>query len=63
MKDGVRSGGLTINDAAVNGLLKEGGKVVGLVYHHQIGRVTYEALAGAVINDTGVFADQIRRLR
>ena len=61
VKDGVRNSGLAINHAAVTGLVKDGDKVVGVTYHDQIGRTTYEARARAVINATGVFADQIRR--
>ena len=61
VKDGVRNGGLAINHAAVAGLVKEGDRVVGVTYHDQLGRTTYEARARAVINATGVFADQIRR--
>ena len=62
VKDGVRSGGVAVNHAPVGGLLKEEGEVVGVTCHDQIGDATYEVRSTAVINATGVFSDQIRRL-
>ena len=62
VKDGVRSGGLAVNHAPVDGLLKESGKVVGVTCHDQIGGATYKVRSKAVVNATGVFSDQMRRL-
>ena len=62
IKDGVRNGGLALNYAPVAGLLKENGRVVGVICHDRIGDGAYESRAGAVVNATGVFADRIRKI-
>jgi glycerol-3-phosphate dehydrogenase len=62
VKDGVRQGGLAINYAPLTGLLTESGKVIGGRIHDKIGDEHYEIRARAVVNATGVFADQIRRM-
>ncbi len=62
VKDGVRQGGLAINHAPLTGLLTDSGKVVGGRIHDKIGDEHYEVRAKAVVNATGVFADQIRRM-
>ena len=62
VKDGVRHGGVALNYAPLTGLLKEDGKVVGGRIHDKIGGELYEFRARAVVNATGVFADQIRRM-
>jgi glycerol-3-phosphate dehydrogenase len=62
VKDGVRNGGVAVNYAPLTGLLKEDGKVVGGRIHDKIGGEHYEFRARAVVNATGVFADQIRRM-
>src|SRR3712207_3598387 len=62
VKDGVRHGGVAINYAPLTGLLKEDGKVVGGYIHDKIGDEHHEFRARAVVNATGVFADQIRRM-
>jgi glycerol-3-phosphate dehydrogenase len=62
VKDGVRHGGVAVNYAPLAGLLKEDGKVVGGCVHDELGGLRYELRARAVVNATGVFADQIRRM-
>ena len=62
VKDGVRQGGLAINYAPLTGLLTDRGKVIGGRIHDKIGDEHYEIRARAVVNATGVFADQIRRM-
>jgi glycerol-3-phosphate dehydrogenase len=62
VKDGVRHGGVALNYAPLTGLLKDDGKVVGGHIHDKIGDKHYEFHARAVVNATGVFADQIRRM-
>jgi glycerol-3-phosphate dehydrogenase len=62
VKDGVRQGGLAINYAPLTGLLTDRGKVIGGRIYDKIGGEHYEVRAGAVVNATGVFADQVRRM-
>jgi glycerol-3-phosphate dehydrogenase len=62
VKDGVRHGGVAVNHAPLTGLRKEAGKVVGGRIYDKIGGEHYEVRARAVVNATGVFADQIRRM-
>jgi glycerol-3-phosphate dehydrogenase len=62
VKDGVRHGGVAVNYARLTGLLKEDGRVIGGRIHDKIGGEHYDVRAGAIVNATGVFADQIRRM-
>ena len=62
VKDGVRHGGVAVNHAPLTGLLREGGKIIGGRIHDKVGGEHYEVRARAVVNATGVFADQIRRM-
>ncbi|TET83814.1 MAG: glycerol-3-phosphate dehydrogenase/oxidase, partial [Anaerolineales bacterium] len=62
VKDGVRNGGLAINHAPVTALSKDNNKVVGVTFYDQVGGITYEAQAKAVVNATGVWADRVRKL-
>jgi glycerol-3-phosphate dehydrogenase len=62
VKDGVRHGGVAVNHAPLTGLLREGGKVIGGRIQDNVGGGHYEVRARAVVNATGVFADQIRRM-
>jgi glycerol-3-phosphate dehydrogenase len=62
VKDGVRNGGLAINHAPVTVLLKEDNKVVGVTYSDQLSGASYEARARSVVNATGVWADELRKL-
>jgi glycerol-3-phosphate dehydrogenase len=55
-------GGSALNYMAVAGLVKEGGRIVGVrVRDEEAGR-EYTVRARAVVNATGVFADEVRRL-
>ncbi len=62
IKDGVRQGGVALNYTLVTRLLNEDGRVGGARVRDQLSGDEYEVRAGAVINATGIFADQIRRL-
>jgi len=62
VKDGVRHGGVAVNHAPLIGLLREDGKIIGGRIYDKIGGEQYEVRARAVVNATGVFADQIRRM-
>lgn len=62
IKDGVANGGVAANYAAVNQLLNEGKKVVGARVYDKLAGDQGDVRARIVINATGIFADQIRRL-
>lgn len=62
IKDGVRYDGLAVNHAPLTGLLKADGKIIGGRIHDKLGDEHYDLRARAVVNATGVFADQIRRM-
>jgi glycerol-3-phosphate dehydrogenase len=62
VKDGVRQGGMAINYAPLIGLLRENGKVIGGRIYDKIGGGHHQVRARAVVNATGVFADQVRRM-
>lgn len=55
-------GGVALNYAQVTGLLKDGDKVVGVVWKDTETGETHEARAKAVVNATGVWVDDIRRM-
>lgn len=55
-------GGVALNYAPVTGLLKEKGKVAGVVFRDEEGGQSHTVEARAVINATGVFVDSIRKL-
>jgi glycerol-3-phosphate dehydrogenase len=62
IKDGVRQGGLALNYAPVVGLHKQNNRVDGAQVEDRIGHGSYEVSARSVVNATGVFADQVRRM-
>lgn len=62
IKDGVSHGGVAMNYAPVSRLLKEAKLVAGAQINDQLGGNQYEVRARMVVNATGIFADQIRRL-
>jgi glycerol-3-phosphate dehydrogenase len=62
IKDGVRNGGVALNYAPVTALLKNGGKISGARVEDRNEAGSYEVAARSVVNATGVFADQIRRM-
>ena len=51
-----------LNYFAVNGLIKEKNKVVGVLAADTINTTSYEIIAKAVINATGVFSDSILKM-
>ncbi|MBI2813726.1 MAG: glycerol-3-phosphate dehydrogenase/oxidase [Opitutae bacterium] len=55
-------GGPLLNYAPVTSLLKAGGRIAGAVLRDEETGETFEAGARAVINATGVFSDELRRL-
>jgi glycerol-3-phosphate dehydrogenase len=55
-------GGLALNYAPVTALLKQGGKIAGVVARDAETGAEHAVAARAVINATGVFVDSIRRL-
>jgi glycerol-3-phosphate dehydrogenase len=62
IKDGVAHEGVAVNYAPVTQLLKEANRVVGARLHDEVGGDSYNVLAKVVVNATGIFSDQIRRL-
>ena len=58
----VQQGATILNDAPVRDLLKDGGRVVGAVIDDTVNGERHEVYAHAVVNATGVFADEIRRM-
>ena len=62
IKDGVRHGGCALNYARVTGFIKDGGQIVGAHVRDCMGSGEYDVRARAVVNATGVFADQIRKM-
>ncbi|GGO25489.1 glycerol-3-phosphate dehydrogenase/oxidase [Deinococcus humi] len=55
-------GGVAVNHAPVTGLIIEGGKVVGAHWRDAETGQTHEARAKVVVNATGVFVDDLRRM-
>ena len=60
VKDGVAHGGIAVNYSPVTQLLKEDTQVAGARIHDELGRSQYDIRSRAVVNATGIFADQIR---
>lgn len=61
IKDGVSHGGVAMNYAPVTQLINEG-KVAGARIYNQLAGDEHDVRARVVVNATGIFADQIRRL-
>ncbi|HVT60438.1 MAG TPA: FAD-dependent oxidoreductase [Thermoanaerobaculia bacterium] len=55
-------GGVPVNGVRVTGLLKAGGLVAGVAARDEESGLELEIAARVVVNATGVFADQLRRL-
>ena len=62
LKDGVRNGGIALNYAGVKALLKRNGKICGASVEDRAQADSYEIFARSVINATGAFSDQVRRM-
>ena len=62
VKDGVANGGAAVNYSPVTQLLHEGQQLAGARVRDDLGGNQYDVRARVVINATGIFADQIRRL-
>jgi len=62
LKDGVRNGGVALNYAGVTGLLKKDGKISGVCVEDRNQAGIYEIFARSVVNATGAFSDQVRRM-
>lgn len=55
-------GGVALNHAPVVGLIKEGGKITGARFRDQETGQEHAVKARAVVNATGVFVDDVRRM-
>lgn len=55
-------GGVALNNAQVTGLIKDNGKVAGVVWKDTETGEQHEARAKAVVNATGVWVDDIRQM-
>ena len=64
IKDGVRHGGLAVNYAPVCGFLRrnDSAKLSGVRFRDALGTGEYSTRGRCVVNATGVFGDQVRRL-
>jgi glycerol-3-phosphate dehydrogenase len=62
IKDGVAHGGVAVNYAPVKQLLNEGQQVNRVRVYDELGGGQYDVRGRVVVNATGIFADQIRRL-
>lgn len=58
----VKHGATLINDMSVRELIKSRGRLIGVVAEDAESRERHEIRARAIINATGVFTDQVRRL-
>lgn len=58
----VELGAALLNYASVDGLLREGGRIGGVEVTDREGGGSFEVRARVVVNATGVFADEVRRL-
>lgn len=56
------AGGVALNAAPVTGLIKENGRVTGVIWRDNETGADYRTQARAVVNATGVFADAVRRM-
>jgi glycerol-3-phosphate dehydrogenase len=62
LKDGVAHGGVAVNYASVTQLLSDNGQVCGARVHDELTGSDHDIRARVVVNATGIFTDQIRRL-
>lgn len=62
LKDGVAHGGVAVNYSPVTQLLIQERRVVGVRVHDELSGTQHNIWARVVVNATGIFADQIRRL-
>ena len=62
LKDGVGNDGVAVNYSPVTQLLTENNRIVGARIHDQLSGSHYDIRARLVVNATGIFTDQIRRL-
>ncbi|WP_207671302.1 glycerol-3-phosphate dehydrogenase/oxidase [Paenibacillus cymbidii] len=62
LKTAVRQGAKAVNYAEAVGLLKEGGRVVGLRVRDRIGGETYDIRAKTIVNAAGPWVDGLREM-
>ncbi len=62
LKDGVKHGGVAINYSPVKQLLHDGERIAGARVYDELGGSHYDIRSKVIVNATGIFADQIRRL-
>ncbi|WP_045234379.1 glycerol-3-phosphate dehydrogenase/oxidase [Deinococcus pimensis] len=55
-------GGVALNHAPVTGLLKDGDRVAGVTWRDEESGEVFEVRARSVVNATGVFVDDVRRM-
>lgn len=60
LREAVTAGGSALNYVRVTGLLREEGRVAGVELHDTVGQRSATVRARAVVNATGVWADQVR---
>ena len=62
LKDGIRNGGTAINYSPVVELVKAEDKITSIVIEDSLTGKKYSAKAGFIVNATGIFSDEIRKL-
>ncbi len=63
LQTAVEHGAIVLNYAEVNGLLKDGGgRLTGVIIHDPVSGVEHKVKGRAVLNATGVFADEIMQM-
>jgi glycerol-3-phosphate dehydrogenase len=62
IKDGVAHGGLALNYSPVVQLLHEDKRIVGARVHDELSKNQFDIRSRAIVNATGIFGDQLRRL-
>ncbi len=61
-RSAVARGATVLNRAPVTGLMREGGKVTGVVVHDALAGTTHEVAARCVVNATGIWVDALREM-
>jgi glycerol-3-phosphate dehydrogenase len=62
MQTAVDEGAVALNHARVTGLLKTGGRVLGVTVRDEIGGESFELKGRCIVNATGIFADDVIRM-
>jgi glycerol-3-phosphate dehydrogenase len=59
MQTAAEKGAISVNYVKVTGLVKENGKVTGVMAHDEIGGESFELKGRCVVNATGIFVDDV----